>query len=262
MDTFRVPGVDASLCYHDLPGSSPAVVFLPGLGGAASEGYVGLARHPLLAPHGALLVDLMGFGYADRPESFGYTMEEHADSVAALLDHLGLRGCHVMGHSMGGSVAILLAARRPELVAALAVAEGNLDPGKGSVSVHIAGQPEDDYVRAGHAALSRDFEAGLGDTAAYGGLLRTFRSAAPYAVHRSARSLLADRQPTFREALEGLSIPRTYIVGARSLPDFPEGPVPTQGGVIVAEVADASHGMHVDNPEGFAHAVAHAFGYC
>jgi pimeloyl-ACP methyl ester carboxylesterase len=76
-------------------------------------------------------------------------------------------------------------------------------------------------------------------------------------MHRSARSLLAERTPTFREALENLEIPRTYLIGERSLPDFPEGPAP-KNGVTVAVVPEAGHLMNVDNPDGFAQAIADA----
>jgi pimeloyl-ACP methyl ester carboxylesterase len=62
---------------------------------------------------GGDLIDFLGFGYSDAPADFGYTMEEQADSVAALVDYLGLRGVHVVGHSMGGSIAISLAAHHP-----------------------------------------------------------------------------------------------------------------------------------------------------
>src|SRR5438105_4143486 len=185
MDGFRVPGVGASLCYQDLPGAAPVVVFLHGLGGASSEAFPTIAHHPSLAGSRALLVDLLGFGYSDTPADFSYTMEEHADSVAALLEHLGLRGAHVVGHSMGGSIAIALAARHSGLVACLVVAEGNLDPGKGSMSVRIAAQSEQAYVLDGHAALARDFHVGLGNEPRYGGVVNTVRLSAPHAMHRS-----------------------------------------------------------------------------
>jgi pimeloyl-ACP methyl ester carboxylesterase len=255
MRAFRVPGVGASLCYHDLAGDEPAIVFLHGLGGASSEAFPQTAHHRLLARSRAVLIDFLGFGYSEAPADFGYTMEEQADSVAALLDQLSLRGVNVVGHSMGGSVAISLAARHPRLLRSLVVAEGNLDPGKGTLSVRIAAQSEQEYIREGHSSLVREFGVRLGETPGYGGLLRTFAVAAPHAMHRSARSLLAERTPTFREALENLVIPRTYLIGERSLPDFPEGPAP-KNGVTVAVVPGAGHLMNVDNPDGFAHAIA------
>ena len=87
--------------------------------------------NPSLAGYHSVLIDFLGFGFSDRPEGFGYTLEDHAQTVAELHDHLGLRHCALIGHSMGGSVAITLAAIRPEIVSRLVIAEGNLDPGGG-----------------------------------------------------------------------------------------------------------------------------------
>ena len=251
MRAFRIPGIGASLCYHDLAGEEPTLVFLHGLGGAASEAFPEIARHPLLANSRAVLIDLLGFGYSEAPADFSYAIEDQADSVAALLGYLAPGNVHVIGHSMGGSVGISLAARHPQLLRGLTVAEGNLDPGKGSISTRIAAQSEDEYIRVGHAALAVDFQEWLGETPGYGGVVRAFTMA--------ARSLLAERTPSFREAYEQLAIPRTYLVGERSLPAFPEGPAPENG--LVAIVRDAGHLMNVDNPDGFARAIAEAVAY-
>jgi pimeloyl-ACP methyl ester carboxylesterase len=63
-------------------------------------------------------LDLPGFGQSEkpRPESYPYTREAFAETVADLMSHLGLVRAHVCGHSMGGSIAITLAADRSELV--------------------------------------------------------------------------------------------------------------------------------------------------
>ena len=46
-----------------------------------------------------------------------------AEDVARLLDDLGLDDCYIMGHSMGGKVAMTLALLRPDLVARLVVGD-------------------------------------------------------------------------------------------------------------------------------------------
>ncbi|NED92151.1 alpha/beta hydrolase, partial [Streptomyces sp. SID11233] len=57
-----------------------------------------------------------------------YTMEEHADFLARAMEAAGVRGADVIGHSMGGTIAVLLAARHPHLVGRLVLVDANLDP--------------------------------------------------------------------------------------------------------------------------------------
>ena len=132
----------AYLRYEDVPGDEEPIVWLHGLGCAASADFAHVAAHPSLRGHRSLLIDLLGHGYSDAPKDFGYALEDHARTVAALMDHLGLSHSPVFGHSMGGSVAITMAAERPDLVSRLIIAEGNLDPGGGTVSSGIARQTD------------------------------------------------------------------------------------------------------------------------
>jgi len=56
--------------------------------------------------------DLAGTGRSSRPAS-GYRLERFAADVHAVIDHLGLERPAILGHSMGGQVAQLVAAARP-----------------------------------------------------------------------------------------------------------------------------------------------------
>lgn len=85
--------------------------------------------------------------------------------IAWLLDRLGRTQCTVIGHSMGGAVAIMLAAKRPDLVGRLVLAESNLDAGGGFASKSVTAVPEHRYVETGHAALRMRLErASMGRT--------------------------------------------------------------------------------------------------
>lgn len=71
---------------------------------------------PLLnAKHRVIMVDLIGFGGSEKPKS-GYTIEEQAGAVAEALNRLGVEAATLVGHSMGGEVAIALAGEASELV--------------------------------------------------------------------------------------------------------------------------------------------------
>jgi pimeloyl-ACP methyl ester carboxylesterase len=54
-----------------------------------------------------------------RPRRLAYTLDDMADDAAGLLEHLEIERAHVVGASMGGMIAQVLAARRPERVASL-----------------------------------------------------------------------------------------------------------------------------------------------
>ncbi len=71
--------------------------------------------------HQVIAIDLPGFGESDRPEvaKFPYDVHAMAGAVCEVLDKLGIERAAVLGHSMGGGVALALAARRPERVSRL-----------------------------------------------------------------------------------------------------------------------------------------------
>jgi pimeloyl-ACP methyl ester carboxylesterase len=72
----------------------------------------------LAAPFRIVAPDLRGFGASDAPEA-GYTCAQFADDAIAIAEGLGLSGYALFGHSMGGKLAQVAAARQPAGLAAL-----------------------------------------------------------------------------------------------------------------------------------------------
>ena len=71
---------------------------------------------PLLArEHRVVAIDLLGHGGSEKPRS-GYSIPNQADLVAQALSRLGVQDAEVVGHSLGGGVAVALAQQSPRLV--------------------------------------------------------------------------------------------------------------------------------------------------
>jgi pimeloyl-ACP methyl ester carboxylesterase len=77
--------------------------------------------------HRVVAVDLLGHGGSEKPTS-GYSIANQADLVAEALGRLGVRHAEVVGHSLGGAVAVALAERSPALVDRLVIIDSRSSP--------------------------------------------------------------------------------------------------------------------------------------
>lgn len=101
--------------------------------------------------------DPRGCGRSSAPDGV-YTMEQMACDVAALLEHLGIDSAHVLGHSMGGRIALALALDFPGRVRSLILAASGSGPAIRSGDECIPGLPfrmVDELVELGFEAFVR-----------------------------------------------------------------------------------------------------------
>jgi pimeloyl-ACP methyl ester carboxylesterase len=235
--------------WFEIDGVVPARVYIHGLGGTGEAIFGAVARDPTIAGHRSILVDLPGHGASDRPADYPYTLDAHAEAVVAACRAAGVDGIDVIGHSLGADIAIVIAARYPELVHRLVISEANLDPlpasltGRGSQA--ICCQTEEAFVASGYRALLDGNESWA----------LTLRFADARAIHRSAVGLTTGTTPTMRAMFVSMSIPRTFIKGDRGEPLIDEAGLEAAGVDVVA-IPDAGHMMMFDNPGAFLSAVA------
>ncbi|WP_432868528.1 alpha/beta fold hydrolase [Microbispora rosea] len=115
-DHARVQVNGVGIAYRTYgPDDAPPLILLHGLG-EGMAGWDGVAG-ALAADRHAYALDLRGHGASDWPGDYG--LEPMRDDVLAFLDALSLGPVDVIGHSMGGVVAYLLAAERPGRVRTL-----------------------------------------------------------------------------------------------------------------------------------------------
>lgn len=108
--------IDGSLAYTDEGSGEPAIVAVPGLPGSGRD-FRWLA--PLLAERFRVIrIDPPGYGASARPSWQAMTTADRAESVHAVIEHLGLREAVLVGHSAGGAVVAHIARHRPDLASA------------------------------------------------------------------------------------------------------------------------------------------------
>jgi len=103
----------------NLNSGKPPVILLHGLFGMGRN--LGAVARALSDQYAVFSFDLPNHGRS--PHSDAMTISSMADDVLAMIDHLGLQTVNVLGHSLGGKVAMSLALRHPLRVHKLVVAD-------------------------------------------------------------------------------------------------------------------------------------------
>ena len=133
MPTVKLPtGIDM---YYESHGTGEPLVLVPSTA-FASDVWQLEQVGPLAERLNLIILDPRGCGQSSRPDRV-YTIEQMAGDVIALLDHLDVPAAHVLGHSMGGRIALQMALDHPGRVKSLILAA----TGSG-----IAGRPGDQCV--------------------------------------------------------------------------------------------------------------------
>ena len=175
--------------------------------------------------YGLLTFDLPGFGESSKPESFSYAMEEQAEICRLLLEELNINNMHLIGHSMGGVISMLLANKISEKIISFANLEGNLIGEDCSLSRKISNMPYKEFI-------SKKGMIGNND---------------PNSTYKSSKSLVewADSGKILNLFL-GLKAKKTYFSCDRKV-------LPCinllKGKVDIVTITNSGHFMMGDNPE-------------
>lgn len=104
----------------DWEGDGPPVLFLHGLTGVAEVW--GPTVEALGEGSRYLAMDQRGHGHSPKPPS-GYAIADYIQDVRAVVQEMGIAPLHLVGHSMGARVAMVFAARHPELLRSVAIVD-------------------------------------------------------------------------------------------------------------------------------------------
>lgn len=106
--------VDGARLHFHRAGAGRPLLLLHGLVGSARNWRRNI--HFLAQYANVYAVDLLNMGESERVPGLDSSLEATADRIVACMDALGLRVADIAGHSHGGAVAMMLAARHPKRV--------------------------------------------------------------------------------------------------------------------------------------------------
>ncbi|MCA1590439.1 MAG: alpha/beta hydrolase [Acidobacteria bacterium] len=120
--------------------------------GYTASAYVWNTSAPILAENGfhVIAVDLLGFGYSQKPASFDYSIASQARVIARFMNRLCIGRATLVGSSYGGAVAASVALDYPERVEKLVLADAVIND---DLLSHL-----NPVSRRGHHAVSRQLE--------------------------------------------------------------------------------------------------------
>ena len=182
--------------------------------------------------------DLRGRGRSNRlPEPWG--IRDHADDLARVLDHFEIERAVVLGHSMGGFVAVRLADQYPERVSAVVLIDGGLPlpildaapvedlparllgPAGERLKQTYASRSEYQRLWRGHPAFAGDWSEAVEAYADYDleevGVFM-YRPASRYAAV-AANIVQMSGDDGYRDALAGIRVPLSFLRAPRGLLD-------------------------------------------
>jgi pimeloyl-ACP methyl ester carboxylesterase len=127
MREVRVQGVRSPVRQSGPESAREAVVFVHGNPGSGEDYAELLPSVGELAR--AVAPDMPGYGKADRPKGFDYTVEGYARHLDGVLSELGVERAHLVLHDFGGPWGLAWAAAHPERVASLTLLNVGVLPG-------------------------------------------------------------------------------------------------------------------------------------
>ena len=195
-------------------GALAPIVFLHGFG-STKEDYADIVRHAAFDGRPFLAYDAPGCGESTCTDLAQISIPFLVSTALAVLELHGIERFHLVGHSMGGLTALMLAHQVPERILSFVDIEGNIAPEDCFLSRQINDHPEADAERFFDAFIARTLHAPAYASALYASRLRhTVRAGAVRGIFQSMVEL-SDNGDLMNKFL-GLACPKMFMYGERN----------------------------------------------
>jgi pimeloyl-ACP methyl ester carboxylesterase len=242
--------------YFEVAGSGPAVVFIHGF---SLDTRMWDAQFAAFAErYRAVRYDVRGFGRSQVPDGEPYSAER---DLKALLGHLGIERPALIGHSMGGGIAIDYAITYPDEVRAVVLVDGvmggyhwdeELDESLGAV--YEVGRAEGVEEARARWLAQPIFGPGLANERTRHDILRIINEFSGWHWTNSEEDRNVRPDPPAMERLHQITVPVLAVVGELDIPDFHRIAAILEGNLANARsavLAGAGHMSNMEAPEEF-----------
>lgn len=241
----QVDGVELNLSAIHRAGKAAPIVFLHGFG-STKEDYADIVRHEALAAHPFLAYDAPGCGETYCADLSDISIPFLLKTARRVIERFKLDRFHLVGHSMGGLTALLLAHKYPQHVLSFVNIEGNIAPEDCFLSRQILQFPEQNVERFFADFIDRTRHMPAYASALYASSLHHKVSAA--AVPGIFRSMV-DLSDTGKlmQKFTGLRCPKMFMYGEQNATLSYLGLLRANG-VRLAEIPACGHFPMYSNP--------------
>jgi pimeloyl-ACP methyl ester carboxylesterase len=235
---LNVDGVSMKVATVRREGETAPIVFLHGFG-SSKEDYADVAYHPAFAGRAFLAYDAPGCGESYCENLSGISVPFLVRTAHSVLRQTGIQRFHLVGHSMGGLTALLLAHQDPSRLLSFVNIEGNLAPEDCFLSRQALTHPRDDDEHFFDDFIERTRRSPFYSSPLYAaGLRHKVRPAAVRGIFESMVDL-SDRGELLAKFLS-LPCPRMFMYGEQNSSLSYLTTLSTHG----VELADIPHSAH------------------
>ena len=208
---FAVDATRVGVAVMRRDGYKSPIVFLHGFG-STKEDYADIARYPIFDGHPVIAYDAPGCGATDCDTPSAIDIPFQQKTAQAVLAHFGFDHFHLVGHSMGGLTALMLAHANRESVLSFTNIEGNLGSEDCFLSRQTFEYGQDDAEYFLDAFIDRVFRSpGFANAVYATGLRGKVRARAVASIFRSMVEL-SDHAGLLQKFL-ALPCPKSFVFG-------------------------------------------------
>lgn len=230
-------------------GNKPPLILLHGL--IASGACWTTVARALESEYDVIMPDARGHGMSSAPND-GYRYEDHANDLEGFIQALALPPPILIGHSMGGMTAALVAYRQQSPLSALILAEPTF------LSLEMQQEVYDSDVREQHRRLLNQSED---EILAQARIKHPHRSLdtlklitkARHQTSISAFQVLKPPNPEYKQLVRAINVPTLLVLGDSGVisPAVAKEMQNLNPRLRVEKMAGVGHGLHYDSPEQF-----------